>query len=210
MTLRSIQPLTKMSTRNLPGGKGRLAPTENIDSLVDDVIAEVFLPSRCLETVCMTPLFHRCSARTLWETQPHLLLRVGPCLQSCCLATRWSNPLQYITPCSPLKVNQLFEWSCRLHLQFRRISQKINQREVAAITWYLNFYAKYSFETSVDFKRTTQYYIPEDRALITTAVRTSDPTWTCLVQEERQLRSAPKNKMSVFTKVAVTVSIKFQ
>jgi hypothetical protein len=24
-----------------------------------------------------------------------LLLRVGPCLQSCCLATRWSNPVQY-------------------------------------------------------------------------------------------------------------------
>jgi hypothetical protein len=27
------------------------------------------------------------------KTQPPLLLRVGPCLQSCCLATRWSNPL---------------------------------------------------------------------------------------------------------------------
>jgi hypothetical protein len=29
------------------------------------------------------------------KTQPPLLLRVGPCLQSCCLATHWSNPLQY-------------------------------------------------------------------------------------------------------------------
>jgi hypothetical protein len=27
----------------------------------------------------------------------HLLLRVGPCLQSCCVATGWSNPLQYLT-----------------------------------------------------------------------------------------------------------------
>jgi hypothetical protein len=34
-------------------------------------------------------------ARTTWKTQPHLLLRVGPCLKSCYLATRLSNPLQY-------------------------------------------------------------------------------------------------------------------
>jgi hypothetical protein len=26
------------------------------------------------------------------KTQPPLLLRVGPCLQSCCIETRWSNP----------------------------------------------------------------------------------------------------------------------
>jgi hypothetical protein len=34
------------------------------------------------------------SPRT-WKTQLPLLLRVGPCLQSCCLATHWSNPIQY-------------------------------------------------------------------------------------------------------------------
>jgi hypothetical protein len=28
------------------------------------------------------------------KTQLRLLLRVGTCLESCCLATRWSNPLQ--------------------------------------------------------------------------------------------------------------------
>jgi hypothetical protein len=35
-------------------------------SFVDDVTAytKVCLPSRCLETVCIIPLFHRCSART--------------------------------------------------------------------------------------------------------------------------------------------------
>jgi hypothetical protein len=33
------------------------------------------------------------------KTQPHLLLRVGLCLQSCCLARHWSNPLQYSTRC---------------------------------------------------------------------------------------------------------------
>jgi hypothetical protein len=72
-------------------------PTENTVFIVDDVTAyaEVCLPSRCLETGCITPLFRRCSAWTTYKTQPHLLLRVGPCLQSCCLATRWSNVLQY-------------------------------------------------------------------------------------------------------------------
>jgi hypothetical protein len=32
----------------------------------------------------------------LTRKAPLPLLRVGPCLQSCCLATPWSNPLQYI------------------------------------------------------------------------------------------------------------------
>jgi hypothetical protein len=32
----------------------------------------------------------------LQKSQLPLLLRVRPCLQSCCLATRWSNPLKYI------------------------------------------------------------------------------------------------------------------
>jgi hypothetical protein len=31
----------------------------------------------------------------LHRKQPDLLLRVGPCLQSCFLATRWSNPLHH-------------------------------------------------------------------------------------------------------------------
>jgi hypothetical protein len=34
-----------------------------------------------------------------------------------------------ITPCSPLKVNRRFGWTCHLHLQGRRISQARNQRE---------------------------------------------------------------------------------
>jgi hypothetical protein len=45
---------------------------------------------------CHVTTTHRCvtSPRT-WKTQARLLLRIGPCLQSCCLATRWWNPLQY-------------------------------------------------------------------------------------------------------------------
>jgi hypothetical protein len=34
------------------------------------------------------PLAALSVARTTYKTQPHLLLRVGSCLQSCCLATR--------------------------------------------------------------------------------------------------------------------------
>jgi hypothetical protein len=38
----------------------------------------------------------------------------------------------------------------------------------------LKMEAKYSFGTSVDLQRTTRPYIPEDRSLIITAVRTSN------------------------------------
>jgi hypothetical protein len=46
---------------------------------------------------CHLTTTHRCvtSPRTR-KAQPPLLLRVGPCLQGCYLATRWSNPLQYV------------------------------------------------------------------------------------------------------------------
>jgi hypothetical protein len=45
---------------------------------------------------CHVTTTRRCvtSPRTR-KTEPPLLLRVVPCLQSCCLATRSSNPLQY-------------------------------------------------------------------------------------------------------------------
>jgi hypothetical protein len=38
-----------------------------------------------------------------------------------------------------------------------------------------------SFETRVDFLRTTQRYDPEDTLFITTAVRTSNPTMKFIV-----------------------------
>jgi hypothetical protein len=37
-----------------------------------------------------------------------------------------------ITPCSPLKVNQNFGGTCRLHLQGRKISQARNQRDAGS------------------------------------------------------------------------------
>jgi hypothetical protein len=44
----------------------------------------------------------------LQRTQLHLLLRIGPCLQSCCLATPRSNPLKYISGYSSID----FTWNC--------------------------------------------------------------------------------------------------
>jgi hypothetical protein len=41
------------------------------------------------------------------KTPPPLLLRVGPCLESCCLATRWSNPLQYVV-CVTFEIHVTF------------------------------------------------------------------------------------------------------
>jgi hypothetical protein len=87
-----------------------------------------------------------------------------------------------ITLCSPLKVNRRFGGTYRLHLQGRRISRAINQQEAVAsprLCWStaftlvscsayystLNMEAICSSETSVDFQRTTQRYIPEDNIL---------------------------------------------
>jgi hypothetical protein len=90
-----------------------------------------------------------------------------------------------ITPCRPLKVNGRFGETCTLHLQGRRISQASNQREACSklATWYfllatfftlisclaysstLMMQMTCSSETSVNFKRTTRRYIPENRTL---------------------------------------------
>jgi hypothetical protein len=66
-----------------------------------------------------------------------------------------------ITTCSPLKVNQHFRGTYRLHLQGRRISRARNQHESR---WQaeLKMEAICSSETSADFQHTTRCYIPED------------------------------------------------
>jgi cellulose synthase/poly-beta-1,6-N-acetylglucosamine synthase-like glycosyltransferase len=58
--------------------------------------------------------------------------------------------------CSPLKVNQRFEGTCRLHLQ-RRISQETSMKHVSKRD--LKMEAICSSETSVDFQQTTRRYI---------------------------------------------------
>jgi hypothetical protein len=78
-----------------------------------------------------------------------------------------------ITPYSPLKVNQRFGGTCRLHLQDRRISLARNYREIrwqaellffARVGTFLRLFLEpiCSSETSVGFQRTTRRYIPED------------------------------------------------
>jgi hypothetical protein len=49
------------------------------------------------------------------ENTPHLLLHVGSCLQSCCLATRWSNPLHYCGSTALCLALAAFSFSWSLH-----------------------------------------------------------------------------------------------
>jgi hypothetical protein len=83
-----------------------------------------------------------------------------------------SYVLWNITPCSPLKVNQHLEGTCRLHLQGRRISHARNQHEAGSKQRFilvsclvysstLKMEATCSCVTSVGFQRTTWRYIPE-------------------------------------------------
>jgi hypothetical protein len=70
-----------------------------------------------------------------------------------------------ITPCSPLKVNQRFGGTYRLHLQglsppaFTLVS-------CTAYFSTLTMEARCSSETSVDFQQTARRYIPEDGTLL--------------------------------------------
>jgi hypothetical protein len=82
----------------------------------------------------------------------------------------------HITSCSPLKINRNFEGTCCHHLHGRRISQARYKHEVLLATffmlvsclayfWTLKMEATCSCETSLDFQRTTQSYILEDKML---------------------------------------------
>jgi hypothetical protein len=77
-----------------------------------------------------------------------------------------------ITQCSPLKVHRRFGGTCHLHLQGQIISQA---RYQVVACFHAGFLHGLFFDPedggdmflrmSVDFKRTTRRYIPEDRAL---------------------------------------------
>jgi hypothetical protein len=92
-----------------------------------------------------------------------------------------------ITPCSPLRVNRHYGGTCRLHLQDRRISQARNQRKGCGSACCL-------LHTGLILRSWRwRRYVPPKRRLtfnglhgiisqkivlfITTAVRTSNPTW---------------------------------
>jgi hypothetical protein len=71
---------------------------------------------------CHVTTIHRCVTSPLTQkTQPLVLLRVGPCLHSCCLATPWSNPLQYYRPIHtliPTFALQVFRVKWCIHYPF--------------------------------------------------------------------------------------------
>jgi hypothetical protein len=79
-----------------------------------------------------------------------------------------------ITPCSQLKVNTCFGRTYRFHLQWRRISQSRNQREVGEPAWWnaaclllvsCLAYSTCSSETSDEVQGNTRCCITEDVTL---------------------------------------------
>jgi hypothetical protein len=89
-----------------------------------------------------------------------------------------SSIFRDITARSPLKVNERFGGTCRLHNQGRRISQTRNQYEAGInqkfavlatcfmlVSSPMKVEARCSSEASVYFQRTICRYIPEDRTL---------------------------------------------
>jgi hypothetical protein len=73
-----------------------------------------------------------------------------------------SSVFRGVTPCSPSKFNRRFGGTCYVHLQGRKISRSRTQRE-ASSKQIVKMEPTCSFETSVDFQRTTWRYITEDR-----------------------------------------------
>jgi hypothetical protein len=88
--------LYSSSTTNFPW----LSPTENwLDLNWTNYVTYIAKEQTCITgNTCRVTISHRCmtSPRT-WKTQPPLLLSVGLCLQSCCLATRWSKRYNIVT-----------------------------------------------------------------------------------------------------------------
>jgi hypothetical protein len=55
MALGSTQPLTEMSTRNFPGGKGRLARgADNLNAICEPIIYKIWKPQRLTTLWCGT------------------------------------------------------------------------------------------------------------------------------------------------------------
>jgi hypothetical protein len=98
-----------------------------------------------------------------------------------------SSTLWDITPCSSVKINRRFGRHITSHLQGRKLSQarnhygagnkqgRIHARFLFSDSSMVKMEAIYSAETSVDFHRPTRRYIPEERTLIPTTVKTSNP-----------------------------------
>jgi hypothetical protein len=87
-----------------------------------------------------------------------------------------------ITPCSPLKVNQCLDKTCRLHLQSQRISQPRNFCLLPASNWFLVWiiiqHWRWKWHVSskhwLNFNRLHGNISQKTEPFITTAVRTSN------------------------------------
>jgi hypothetical protein len=53
MTLRSTQPLTEMSTRNLPGGKGRPARKTDLTAMCEPIVSQPYEPPQPLTGISL-------------------------------------------------------------------------------------------------------------------------------------------------------------
>jgi hypothetical protein len=73
--------------------------------------------------------------------------------------------LWHTTPCIPLKVNQRFGKTCRLHLQ-ALLATYFTLVSCLTYSSTVKMGTICSSETSVDFQRTTRRYILEDRTLV--------------------------------------------
>jgi hypothetical protein len=98
-----------------------------------------------------------------------------------------------ITPYIPLKVNIRFGGTCRLHLHGRRINQERNQRESGIKQWDV-------------FLRNVAWLLhcvisPKVKHLISTCVRTSNPTFDIIDSVNNNRNSVPINYV-VITKRA--------
>jgi hypothetical protein len=122
-------------------------------------------------------MFHFLCFTITYVKEPPFHISCGKLSVSVCPFLRWSGQRSSlkssvfwdITPCSPLKVNWRFGGTCRLHLQGRRVSQVRNLLVACFLAWLIlrpwRWGSHVTPETSVDFQRTTQRYIPEDLTL---------------------------------------------
>jgi hypothetical protein len=81
------------------------------------------------------------------------------------IGTVESSIVWSIMVCSPVKVNRRFRGTYRLYFQGRSVRQAcclLHAGFCLAYSWTLKMEKISSSETSVDFHRTTQSYIPED------------------------------------------------
>jgi hypothetical protein len=121
MALGSTQPLTKMSTRNLPGGKGRPGrKTDNLTAICELIVWKMWEPRR-LTTLCAFTACYRDSFIS-FPRVCFLFIRV----RKFCLSVKLHNNKRYRLVCNPciwVEVGRSFAETCYILLQGKRLRQ---------------------------------------------------------------------------------------